>query len=515
LTTEALVFLAELHRRFDDRRRALLAARADRRARLAAGGRLGLSPDTAGIRDDPSWRVATAPADLQDRRVEITGPVDRKLIVNALNSGANVYMADFEDSTAPTSRNLLDGQRTLQAAIRREIDFTSPEGRAYALADRTATLVVRPRGWHLDERNLSVDRAPVSGSLFDFGLYLFHNAGALRARGTGPYFYLPKLESHLEARLWNDVFVAAQGLLDLPVGTIRATVLIETITAAFEMEEILYELRDHSSGLNCGRWDYLFSIIKSFHDAPGFVLADRALLTMTAPFMRAYSLLAIQTCHRRGAHAIGGMAAQIPLKDPEANERALALVRADKEREATDGHDGTWVAHPALVPIAREAFDRVCRGPNQLDQQRDDLSVDFDDLVQFGPSAPITEAGVRVNVSVAIRYLGAWLAGNGCVPIRGLMEDMATAEISRSQLWQWLHSPLGVLEDGRAIDQELVLTILREELAAVEADPILVGRHRDAAAIVEHLVLADELADFLSLAAYERLDAAPAAGRAG
>jgi malate synthase len=504
LTTEAVAFLATLHRAFDGRRRDLLAARVARAARLAAGEQLGFLSDTASVRADPSWTVAPAPADLTDRRVEITGPVDRKLVINALNSGAQVFMADFEDANAPTWSNVIEGQRNLADAVRRTIELTTPEGREYRLRDETATLVVRPRGWHLVESNLVVDGATISASLFDFGLYFFHNAEALRERGTGPYFYLPKLESHLEARLWNDAFVEAQRLLGIPTGTIRATVLVETILATFEMEEILYELREHSSGLNCGRWDYLFSIIKRFHDQPGFVLADRALLRMTEPFMHAYSLLAIQTCHRRGAHCIGGMAAQIPLKDPDENERALSAVRADKEREASDGHDGAWVAHPALVPIALDAFERAGVTTNQLERRRDDVAVTPGDLLAFGPRGPVTEAGVRTNLSVAIRYLAAWLDGNGCVPINGLMEDMATAEISRSQLWQWLHGDAGVLDDGRPVDEAMVRTLLEEERDRAAADRA--GRVDEAAAIVEQLVLADELAEFLSLAATDALE---------
>ena len=504
LTEEAAAFLAALHRAFEDRRRGLLDARVERAARLAGGERLAFLADTASVRNDPSWAVAPAPADLTDRRVEITGPVDRKIVINALNSGAQVFMADFEDANAPTWANVIEGQRNLADAVRRTIELVTPEGREYRLRDDTATLVVRPRGWHLVESNFVVDDAPISASLFDFGLYLFHNANALRERGTGPYFYLPKLESHLEARLWNDAFVEAQRLLGIPTGTIRATVLVETILATFEMEEILYELREHSSGLNCGRWDYLFSIIKRFHSQPGFVLADRSLLRMTEPFMRAYSLLAIQTCHRRGAHCIGGMAAQIPLKDPDENERALSAVRTDKEREASDGHDGTWVAHPALVPVALDAFKREGVTTNQLDRLRDDVVIDPDELLAFGPRAPITEAGVRTNISVAIRYLAAWLDGNGCVPLNGLMEDMATAEISRSQLWQWVHSDAGVLDDGRPVDEAFVRTLLDEERDRAAADGA--GRVDEAALIIERLVLSDDLADFLSLAATDALD---------
>src|SRR6267154_1921821 len=405
LTADARRFLTTLARAFEPRRQELLTRRVERQRRLAAGELPDFLPATRHIRD-AAWAVAPIPADLTDRRVEITGPVDRKMIINALNSGARVYMADFEDSNTPTWRNNLEGQLNLRDAVRGTIGFTSPEGKGYALAPRTATLMVRPRGWHLDEKHVTVDGRPTSAALFDFGLFFFHNAAALIAKGSGPYFYLPKLESHLEARLWNDVFNLAQDELGIPRGTIRATVLIETILAAFEMDEILYELREHSAGLNCGRWDYIFSFIKKFRNKPDFILADRALVTMTTHFMHSYSLLCIKTCHRRGIHAMGGMAAQIPIKnDEKANAEAFAKVKADKEREASDGHDGTWVAHPGLVPVALEAFDAVMKGPNQIGRKREDVTVRAADILDFGPQEPITENGLRTNVSVGIQYI--------------------------------------------------------------------------------------------------------------
>jgi malate synthase len=454
--------------------------------------------------------VASIPDDLQDRRVEITGPVDRKMIINALNSGAYVFMADFEDSHTPTWGNNLDGQINLRDAINRNIDFTSPEGKHYALGEKLATLLVRPRGWHLVEKHMSVDGEKVSGSLFDFGLYFFHNAKNLLEKGSGPYFYLPKLESHLEARLWNDVFVRAQDKLGIPNGTIRATVLIETITAAFECEEILYELRDHSAGLNCGRWDYIFSCIKKFRNDRDFCLADRGLVTMTTHFMHSYSQLVIKVCHRRGAHAIGGMAAQIPIKnDPEANEAALEKVRQDKLREAGDGHDGTWVAHPGLVALAKEAFDKEMKGPNQIERRREDVNVTAEDLLKFGPEEPITEQGLRTNINVGIQYLGSWLAGIGCVPIFNLMEDAATAEISRSQIWQWIHSPKGVLDDGRKVSVALFREMLAEELKKVEAivgpENFASGAYPKAAQLFDDLTSDDQFTEFLTLPAYEMI----------
>jgi len=415
LVPEALKLVAKLHRTFNGRRKELLERRNRRQAELDSGKTPDFLPETAQIRAG-NWRVAPIPEDITDRRVEITGPTDRKMVINALNSGAKVFMADFEDANAPTWHNMVDGHINLRDAVRRTIEFQSPEGKAYRLKDQVAVLFVRPRGWHLVEKHLLVDGEPVAGGLFDFGLYLFHNAKELLSRGSGPYFYLPKMESHLEARLWNDVFNLAQDEIGIPRGSIRATVLIETILAAFEMDEILYELRDHSAGLNCGRWDYIFSCIKRFRNKPDFILADRALVTMTTHFMHSYSLLCIKTCHRRGIHAMGGMAAQIPIKnDEKANAEAFAKVKADKEREANDGHDGTWVAHPGLVPVALEAFDAVMKSPNQIDRQREDVHVTAQDILQFGPEKPITEKGLRTNISVGVQYLEAWLRGSGAV----------------------------------------------------------------------------------------------------
>ena len=506
LSTPALEFVRDLERRFRFRRAQLLARREALKRKLDQGWRPDFLPETRAIRDS-AWSVAPVPAELLDRRVEITGPVDRKMIVNALNSGAQVFMADFEDANAPTFENCVRGQKNLHDAVRRQIDFTDAEsGKRYALAERTAVLFARPRGWHLDEKHVRVDGRATSASLFDFGLYFFHNARALLARGTGPYFYLPKLESHLEARLWNEVFEAAQEALGLPVGTIKATVLIETILAAFEMDEILWELREHSAGLNCGRWDYIFSFIKKFRADPAFVLPDRAAVGMDQPFLSAYSRLLVQTCHRRGVHAMGGMAAQIPIKnDPGRNEAALAKVRADKQREVANGHDGTWVAHPALVAVAREAFERL-NGPNQLGA-RPDVRVGARQLLEV-PTGAITEAGLRQNLSVGVAYLEAWLRGVGCVPLHHLMEDAATAEISRTQVWQWLRHGAR-LADGRVIDVALVRSTLAEELAKFRAE---LGEERwrssrfeRAAAVFEQLITHGELADFLTLAAYADL----------
>jgi malate synthase len=508
LTREALAFVADLHRRFDRRREELLAARVERQKRLDAGERPDFLAETAQIRDS-DWTVAPLPPDLLDRRVEITGPVDRKMIVNALNCGANVFMADFEDASAPTWSNMVEGQFNLASAVHREIDHTDPQtGRDYRLNDRTAVLFVRPRGWHLPERHMTVDGVPVSGSLFDFGLYLFHNAAELLARGTGPYFYLPKIESHLEARLWNDVFVRAQEALGIPQKTIKATVLIETILAAFEMDEILWELRDHSAGLNCGRWDYIFSFIKKFREQPWAVMPDRAQVTMTSHFLRCYSQLLIRTCHRRGVHAMGGMAAQIPIRnDAAANEAAMDRVRADKKREATDGHDGTWVAHPGLVAIARAEFDAVMKGANQIARKRQDVHVTADDLLAM-PEGTRTEAGLRQNVAVGIGYIEAWLRGIGCVPLFNLMEDAATAEISRAQVWQWLRHGQ-TLQDGRPVTPELVREIAREETdrarAALGEEAYARGRHDDAARLMIDLVEQPAFEAFLTLPAYERL----------
>jgi malate synthase len=492
LTDEARAFLTTLARACEPRRQELLARRADRQRRLDAGERPDFLPETRAVRE-AEWTVAPIPIDLSDRRVEITGPVDRKMIINALNSGARVYMADFEDSNAPTWRNNLEGQLNLRDAVRGTIAFTSPEGKRYALGARTATLMVRPRGWHLDERHVTVDGRPISASLFDFGLFFFHNAAALVAEGSGPYFYLPKLESHLEARLWNDAFNLAQDELGIPRGTIRATVLIETILAAFEMDEILYELKDHSAGLNCGRWDYIFSFIKKFRRHPDCVLPDRARVTMDRHFLKSYVDLLIRTCHRRGIHAMGGMAAQIPIKnDPAANEAALEKVRQDKLREVRAGHDGTWVAHPGLVPIAQQVFDAAMPGPNQLHVTRDDVRVSAGDLLAV-PDGDITEGGLRTNVDVGIQYLESWLRGLGCVPIYNLMEDAATAEISRTQVWQWVRH-------GRVTAAAVEQTIAKE-LQRFEG-----GKFALAADLFRRISMAPELPDFLTGVAYEYLD---------
>ncbi|MDQ0189217.1 malate synthase A [Alicyclobacillus cycloheptanicus] len=509
LTPEALQFVAELAREFTPRRDELLKRREERQAEIDAGKLPDFLPETAEIRAG-SWTIAGVPDDLQDRRVEITGPSsDRKMVINAFNSGAKTFMADFEDANSPTWENTIAGQINLRDAIRRTITYDSPEGKHYALRDQVAVLIVRPRGWHLPEKHILVDGKPVPGAFVDFGLYLFHNHEALKAIHSGPYFYLPKMESHLEARLWNDVFVFAQNKLGIPQGTIKATVLIETILAAFEMDEILYELRDHAAGLNCGRWDYIFSYIKKLRNQPHVILPDRALVTMTVPFMRAYSLLAIQTCHKRGAHAIGGMAAQIPVKnDPAANEEALAKVRADKEREATDGHDGTWVAHPALVPVAMEVFDRLMPQPNQVNRKREDVHVTAADLLAV-PEGPITEAGLRTNVSVGIQYTEAWLRGSGAVPIFNLMEDAATAEISRAQVWQWIRHPKGILEDGRKVTKELFTQVLEEELAKIRetlgAERFDAGEFKRASELFAQITTNDEFVDFLTLPGYEYL----------
>ncbi|MBX3661741.1 MAG: malate synthase A [Burkholderiales bacterium] len=509
LTPEALGFVAGLSRRFERRRQELMQRRRDRQALFDTGVLPDFLPETRAVRDG-DWTISPVPADLQDRRVEITGPTDRKMVINALNSGANVFMADFEDSNAPTWANMIEGQINLRDAIRRTITFRSPEGRQYSLGEKPATLLVRPRGWHLMENHMRVDGAAVSGAIFDFALYFFHNAREAQDRGTGPYFYLPKMESHLEARLWNDIFVAAQQQLGLTQGTIKATVLIETVLAAFEMDEILFELREHCVGLNIGRWDYIFSCIKKFRSNKDFCLADRSQVTMTAPFMRAYALLLIKTCHKRKAFAMGGMAAQIPIKgDAAANETALAKVRADKEREAADGCDGTWVAHPGLVDIAKEVFDKHMPGPNQVGRQRPDVSVSAKDLLDFRPEAPITEAGLRNNISVGIQYIGAWLAGNGCVPVYNLMEDAATAEISRSQIWQWVRSPKGVLDDGRKITRDMFRRMLPEELARVRRElgeaAWSAGRYEEAAALFDEITSSDDYVEFLTLPGYDRL----------
>ncbi len=510
LTPDAVNFVATLSRQFESRRRELMAARAARQVQFDAGKLPDFLPQTRQIREG-EWHIPAVPADLQNRRVEITGPTDRKMVINALNCGANVFMADFEDSNAPTWHNMIDGQINLRDANLRTIIFANPDGKQYQLNDNIATLLVRPRGWHLVEKHVLIDGAPVSGAIFDFALYFFHNAKTLLANGSGPYFYLPKMESHLEARLWNDIFVVAQKELGIPVGTIKATVLIETVLAAFEMDEILYELRTHSCGLNIGRWDYIFSCIKKFRAHKDFCLADRAQVTMTAPFMRAYALLLVKTCHKRNTFAMGGMAAQIPIKnDPVANAAALEKVRADKLREATDGCDGTWVAHPGLVDIAKAIFDEHMPTPNQLHKQRDDVTVTAKDLLNFQPEQPITEAGLRNNISVGIQYIGAWLAGNGCVPVYNLMEDAATAEISRSQIWQWIRSPKGKLDDGRKITAALVRQWLPEELAKVRVllgEPAwTAGEYEQAATLFDEITTGDYV-EFLTLPGYDKLTA--------
>jgi malate synthase len=506
LTPEALAFVGGLAQHFEPRRQALLEVRRRRREAFRGGALPGFLAETRSVREG-SWQVAPSPADLDDRRVEITGPVERKMMINALNSGARVFMADFEDALSPSWANVVAGQANCVEAVRRTLTYTSPEGKAYRLGERLATLVVRPRGWHLTEKHVTLDGGPVSGSLFDLGLYLFHNGVELMRRGSGPYFYLPKLETHLEARLWNDVFVFAQETLGLPRGTIRATVLIETILAAFEMEEILFELREHAAGLNAGRWDYIFSVLKNFGHRPEFVLPDRAQVTMTAPFMRAYTEMLVRACHRRGAHAIGGMAAFIPSrKDPEITARALERVREDKAREALMGFDGSWVAHPDLVPVAEAAFDRVLgTRPNQKDRQREDVTPREEALLDVAiPGGQVTERGVRTNVRVALEYIENWLEGRGAVGIDNLMEDSATAEISRSQLQQWIHHAVP-LEDG------MPLTRARYERIRSEEMDVLVGRGDVSGHLAEAAALLDQLAEepvpeeFLTLGAYRQL----------
>jgi len=509
LTPEAIAFAVGLERRFRARRQEILAARTARQAHLDAGERPDFLPETKAIRD-AEWAVAPLPADLLDRRVEITGPVDRKMVINALNSGARVYMADFEDSTTPTWTNLIEGQLNLRDAVRRTISFVDEKsGKSYKLIEKPAVLFVRVRGWHLDEAHLYVDGVPMSGSIFDFALHAFHNAQELLKRGSGPYFYLPKMESHLEARLWNDIFTAAESELKLPPGSIKATVLIETILATFEMDEILYELRDHSAGLNCGRWDYIFSYIKKFAANQNITLPDRAQVTMTTHFMRSYSKLAVKTCHRRNVSAMGGMSALIPIKnDPEANEKAMAGVRADKEREATDGHDGTWVAHPGLVPIAMEVFDRIMPQPNQIDKQLSDYNVTAEDLLLV-PEGTISEAGVRQNVAVGIGYLEAWVRGIGCVPLFNLMEDAATAEISRAQLWQWVHHAAH-LSTGELVTADLCHKMIDQELERAQGiyDSDRYQAYEKAASMMRTLIDSPKFADFLTLGAYANLIAA-------
>ncbi|HYL73839.1 MAG TPA: malate synthase A [Bryobacteraceae bacterium] len=508
LNKDAVEFLNSLARTFEPRRQELLARRKVRQQEIDTGKLPDFLPETASIRDR-EWTVAPIPKDLLDRRVEITGPVDRKMVINALNSGASVFMADFEDANSPTLQNNLEGQVNLQDAIRGTIGFTSPEGKRYELNARIATLLVRPRGWHLNEKHFLVDGQPISGSLFDFGLYFFHNAQALIAKGTAPYFYLPKMESHLEARLWNDVFCFAQDALRIPRGAIRATVLIETILAAFEMDEILWELREHSAGLNCGRWDYIFSFIKKFRNHPRFVLPDRSQVTMDKAFLNAYVQLLIRTCHRRGIHAMGGMAAQVPIKnDPAANEQALEKVRQDKLREVRAGHDGTWVAHPGLVPIAKQVFDEYMEGPNQIALKREDVHITAPDLLEV-PTGEITERGLRWNIDVGLQYLEAWLRGSGCVPIYNLMEDAATAEICRAQIWQWVRHG-AKLSDGRTVTALLVRTACDEQMEKLRRDlgpeQFKKRRFQDAARIFNEMLTGGDFPEFLTLIAYDYIE---------
>ena len=509
LTPEALAFVAELERRFGPERQRLLARRAEVQAKLDDGWTPDFLSETREVRAS-DWTVAPLPEDLRDRRVEITGPTDRKMIINALNCGANVFMPDFEDANSPTWDNMIEGQVNLRDAVAGTLEFTDPNtNKHYRLNDTIATLVMRPRGWHLPEAHVLLDGAPVSGALFDFGLYFFHNARRLVDKGSGPYFYLPKIENHLEARLWNEVFLAAEQALGLPRTTTKATVLIETLLSAFEMDEILYELRDHAAGLNCGRWDYIFSFIKNFSNRPDFVLPDREQITMTRHFLRSYSLLLIKTCHRRNVHAMGGMAAQIPIKgDPEANDEALAKVRADKEREAADGHDGTWVAHPGLVPIAKEVFDRVMPGPNQIHRVPKDATATAADLLAV-PEGTITERGLRHNLKVGVQYLESWLGSTGCVPLYHLMEDAATAEICRAQVWQWLRHGVKTSDNGRAIDEAYVKGALDDAMAEVRGEVgeerFEAGRFDEAVGLFRDMILAPKFVEFLTLPAYERL----------
>jgi len=504
LTPEALALVAKLHHAFEPRRKELLQARVERTKRLDAGEMPDFLPETKAIREG-DWKIVPIPEALFCRRVEITGPVDAKMVINAFNSGADSYMTDFEDSNSPNWNNQIQGQINLRSAIKRELRFEQ-NGKTYALNDKIAVLQVRPRGWHLDEKHVTIDGKRVSGGIFDFALFLFHNARELLARGAGPYFYLPKMESHLEARLWNDIFMMAQNELGLPQGTIKATVLIETILAAFEMDEILYELRDHSAGLNAGRWDYIFSCIKKFKMDKNFCLADRAKVTMTAPFMRSYALLLLKTCHHRGAPAIGGMSALIPIKnDPEKNAIAMGGIIADKKRDAEDGYDGGWVAHPGLVEPAMIEFKKVLGDKlNQFEKQKPEVQVKGSDLLNFQPETPITEAGLRMNINVGIHYLGAWLAGNGCVPIHNLMEDAATAEISRSQVWQWIRSPKGVLDDGRKVTAEMVKGFINEELVEV-SNSGAVGHWNRAAEIFDQMSTGETFEEFLTLPLYEEI----------
>ncbi len=507
LTPEALRFVAKLERKFSLRRVELLDRRNEIQEKINNGHLPHFLPETKDIRNS-EWHVAPHPHDLDDRRVEITGPVERKMIINALNSGSKVFMADFEDSNSPTWSNVIDGQINLRDAVNRTISFTKPDGKQYTLNDETATLVVRPRGWHLEEKQIIVDGSPISASILDFGLYFYHNVKELLQKGTGPYYYLPKLENHLEARLWNDVFVMAQEELDIPVGTIKATVLIETILAAFEMDEILYELRDHSTGLNCGRWDYIFSFIKKFRNRSDCILPDRAEVTMQRHFMKSYVDLLIKTCHRRGAHAVGGMAAQIPIKqDLAANKTAIGKVREDKDREVKAGHDGTWVAHPGLISIALDAFDAVMTSQNQLNVLREEVSVSAEDLLKV-PQGNVTEDGIRTNIRVGIHYLESWLRGNGCVPLYYLMEDAATAEICRSQLWQWIHHN-AKMNDGRSVTVKLFKEMLAEELDTIEkevgSDRFRTGKHDLATDLFTEMITTEEFDDFLTIPAYEHI----------
>ncbi|MFV9509692.1 malate synthase A [Tepidibacillus sp. LV47] len=509
LTPDALLFLEKLVRNFSETRQHLLNRRKVRQKEIDQGKIPDFLPETKEIRDG-NWTIAPVPEELLDRRVEITGPTDRKMIINALNSGAKVFMADFEDANSPTWENMIQGQINLRDAVRRTISYRSPEGKEYKLNEKVAILFVRPRGWHLEEKHVLFEGKPIPASLFDFGLYFYHNAKTLLENGSGPYFYLPKLESYLEARLWNDIFVFAQKELGIPQGTIKATVLIETIFAAFEMDEILYELRDHSAGLNCGRWDYIFSFIKKFRNRKDIILPDRNVVTMTVPFMRAYSLLAIKTSHKRNAHAIGGMAAQIPIKDnPEANEIAFEKVRQDKIREANDGHDGTWVAHPGLVPVAMEVFNKYMPKKNQIEKKREDVKIEAHHLLEV-PEGAITEKGLRTNISVGIQYIESWLRGKGAAPIYHLMEDAATAEISRAQVWQWIHNPNGILNDGRKVTKEMFKTIMAEELEKIKEEigeeKYQSGRFTEASELFEKLSLQDEFEEFLTIPGYEYLN---------
>jgi malate synthase len=509
LTPEALRFIGALARKFESRRKVLLDRRNEVQKKIDAEKRLDFLAETRHIRE-ADWKIASVPPDLQDRRVEITGPVERKMVINALNSGASTFMADFEDSHAPTWTGTLQGQVNLRDAVNGTISYVSPEGKRYRLEEKPAVLMVRPRGWHLFEKQVRVDGEPMSGSLFDFGLFLFHNARALLNKGSGPYFYLPKMESYLEARLWNDVFVEAERLLALPKGGIKATALIETLPAAFQVDEILYELRDYIVGLNCGRWDYIFSFIKRFKNVPDYLFPDRSQIAMTRHCMHSYSLLVIQTCHRRGAHAIGGMAAQIPIKnDPEKNAAAIEKVRIDKEREASDGHDGTWVAHPGLVTVALGEFNRLMPAANQIEKLRRDVTITAADLLKL-PAGTITEQGLRNNISIGIKYMAHWLGGNGCVPLNNLMEDAATAEISRTQVWQWLHHPRGILSDGREVTEALFYEVLDEEVEKIRVslgpDAFFAIPYPLAATLFKEIIVNPELEEFLTLRAYEYLE---------